>query len=186
MLRLAQFGLLLFALLLIPWFASHQPPWKALSNPEWVQAWGSIGAILVGFAYVAFQNHWQLRQRRSDEREYRLYVVTLIDSALSAQDEIVSVFQEAALKNLGVDLDAERDNQDIVADELLTVTPDIVGRADFALLTRQAGHFTKAFSGRALRVRRGGPVDQSTITALLHMRSMIEHAAIQLRPMIDG
>ena len=184
MIPLLRFGMLLLAIILIPWIAASPPPWHLLSNSGWVQAIGSIIAIIAGFAYVGLQNHWQGAARARLEREYRRYIVGVAGVACDSTADAFLKFSAAQAGGYQLTAMPGRDHLDIVAEELLGVTALSSGKAEFTWKCRQIGHFSKQFSSVTASIAESGEaVTEADVQTLKICRNAILAAWEALKPL---
>lgn len=115
------------------------PKWDS----GWVQAIGSIAAILSGFAYVALQQHFARRELRRRENEMRKYVEKLTADAVETFQDRLTLFEDILEKGAGVRWTSARDPLDMAADEMLSITPNDLGSARLAIEVRKVGQWMK-------------------------------------------
>lgn len=139
----------------------------------WVQAWGSIGAILVGFVYVALQNHHATKLEQQRQREYAQFIAYLASDLERHFDAAWTTFDTAcrtggAVKPINGGLLAQT-----VCNELLTVSPTDCGSAHFTQLARKIALFGQAF----VAVARDGSADNQDIRPEI-VRQLGEHLKV--------
>ncbi|MBJ7446835.1 MAG: hypothetical protein JHC81_04810 [Brevundimonas sp.] len=155
--------LILCAIMLIPWMASHPPDWGALSDPDWVQAWGTIIAVAAGFLYVAASNALSHRHRRQEQREARLYLAAMMDQGLIELSRTLITLRTAEAEGAKLRSRLGRDSNDIFGDELLAVNVQSVGSWKAVLACRTAGLHGKGFAHTAVSAAQRGKVTSQDV-----------------------
>lgn len=115
----------------------------------WVQAWGSIAAIVVGFAYVAMQNGHATKLERSRQNEFRVYIAMLAADLERSFKVAVSTFDVASQTGTTIRETVGTKVSEIVAGELLAVSPNDCGSSVFTQASRKIGLYALAFTKAA-------------------------------------
>lgn len=151
----------------------------------WVQAIGSVAAIIVGFVYVALQNHWQAEAKRKEQKDFRRYTRDLVDQQMSYLGQTLATFQSANASGDCVLSNFRRDGSDIVADELLTVRPSDCGHASFTLLVRKVALHSKAFADiAAATASTVEPVSSDVVKQLTALRDNLKPTVEAIRLLV--
>lgn len=151
-------GVVFFLLLL-----GQIPRWDS----GWVQAVGSIAAIISGFAYIALQNRWQRNDRIARERAMRRHVQEVGVSCVEEMERRVRDFNQAAYDGRKLASHTFRDALDILGDELVAVSPTDCNSADISTKAREIGLHAKAFAHRASELTNlDGPAPLTEVATL--------------------
>lgn len=178
---LVRFAIIVLAILLTPWLASFTPDISRWDS-GWVQAWGSIGAILVGFGYVGLQRHWAQQDIVETRRQVRSHALSLVSSALAAVDKRLSMFETVQEKGGAVGKMGASDGISLVGQELLLVSPVDCGSAAFSMLCRQAGLYAHHFADQCHQiVEVGERLKAEEVSRLRESRDVLAEAEAGLR-----
>lgn len=176
----------LIALMCAAWLTSLWavvPPFSVSSTaaPAWIQAFGSVGAILVGFAYVGFQQRLKDKERAASRDETLDFVLELLSANVRDMDDALSYFETAHQQGRSVAPTLSRRSQEVIADELLTMGPAQLGTLA-SLEVRRAAYWSRAFAdavNSSFATERSPSAE--TVDTMKRLQAGVKSAAARLR-----
>ena len=147
----------------------------------WVQAIGSIAAIVVGFAYVAVQHVLDIRREQARQREMTEYMAHLAADLLFNLREILGVFE----MNHGIGqavrpIAGDRITEQVIG-EFLTLSPQDSGSAYFTRVCRRIGLFGLTFAHAANSACNGSAIEEATLIEMRKALAVVEPATAELQ-----